>query len=226
MTKSEKTETMLIDKRGLDFLRQEKIKIDKEKIYTGQKKGAFFVFMTGAKSGETVVPQKPKITIGRDEGADIIINKQFVSKKHAEILTVGGKTMIVDKSSTNGTFVNDLQIKEAYLKDLDEVQIGNVVIKFFKMDLDTDNQQFSNDSLDSDQGESQFYAQVFNECVPFFGKMTAQFLNRQITAHIKKTPDTIMSDDKKELSKWIKISAGLLLDDAQATTLSDKIMAV
>jgi hypothetical protein len=56
--------------------------------------------------------------------------------------------------------------------------------------------------------------------------MAVRFLNRQISAHVGKTPQTIVASDKKVLAKWVKISAGLLLDDRAAATLAGKVLSL
>lgn len=219
MTRKESEDTIYIDKDGLDFLRQKKVGVEEAQIYAGKEQGSFFVFVTGPESGNVAAINKPRITIGRDSGADIVINRQFVSKVHAKVVTTEGKATIVDLGSTNGTYVNDKPIKTARLQDQDEIQVGNIIIKYFQMNL-RDQSPAPMGKIEGGAG-SEFYKHVLNECKPFFGRMAAQFLNRQVTAHIGKNPQTVSVNDKDELVKWIKISAALLLDDNQAETLSN-----
>lgn len=49
---------------------------------------------------------RPRVRLGRGEDNDIRLDHPTVSHYHAEILNRRGETFIVDKGSTNGTFVN------------------------------------------------------------------------------------------------------------------------
>jgi predicted component of type VI protein secretion system len=66
--------------------------------------------------------------IGRDEGADIVIDDAGVSRRHSEIrVTTDGPhlvTSIRDLNSTNGTFVNGDRITSQRLEDGDRVTLG------------------------------------------------------------------------------------------------------
>jgi pSer/pThr/pTyr-binding forkhead associated (FHA) protein len=69
-------------------------------------------------------------SLGRGPENDITINDELVSKDHAEIEAresedgQGYDYFIVDKESTNGTFVNDDKIDQHQLKNEDIVRIG------------------------------------------------------------------------------------------------------
>ena len=45
---------------------------------------------------------KERFTIGREEGCDLVINHNGISRKHCEVLYEGGEYMIVDTNSFNG----------------------------------------------------------------------------------------------------------------------------
>ena len=66
-------------------------------------------------------------TLGRDVNNAIVIDDQFASAQHA-VLTFRGRTWYVeDLSSTNGTFVNGVQVEGVSpLGYGDEVQLGQV----------------------------------------------------------------------------------------------------
>lgn len=71
------------------------------------------------------------MTVGREPGADIILNENQVSRKHAQFLTVGAETKVIDLGSTNGTFVNGERVTlERALAEGDEIQIGANILKF------------------------------------------------------------------------------------------------
>lgn len=225
MVKREIEDTVNFDHDDLDFIHDDKIEVEKNLIYSGRGKGSFVVFITGSEKGNVIPINKEKVIIGRDKDADIVIGKKFVSKKHAKIVTRENKAEIADFGSTNGTFVNDGQIKRTELKDQDEIRIGDVLFKYFRFDLG-DGKLSPELPADGGKTVTAFYEQAFEILKPSFGQMTGRFLNRQITAHVGKTPHSISARDKAALAKWVKISAGLLLDEEIAAGLADKILTL
>lgn len=88
----------------------------------------------GTNEGDSIVLTKDvrKILIGRDKECDFILLDISVSRKHAEIIQDwNGEIRISDLNSTNGTFVNDKEIKTNYkLNDRDYITIGNTRLIF------------------------------------------------------------------------------------------------
>ena len=74
-----------------------------------------------------------RLTIGRAEGNDLVLNDPGVSSHHATIIRDGSKYIIEDNDSTNGVFVNHHRIKKTELKYWDEIQIYNHVLKFMAL---------------------------------------------------------------------------------------------
>ncbi len=68
------------------------------------------------------------IYIGRNTDNDLVIIGPFVSKYHAVIQFIDGQILISDLKSSNGTFVNGIEITEAYLNIGDEIVIGKHVL--------------------------------------------------------------------------------------------------
>ena len=68
--------------------------------------------------------------LGRSPSSDICINEPFVSASHARFSLQGPALVIEDLNSLNGTLVNGRPLVEpATLREGDEVQIGDVVMK-------------------------------------------------------------------------------------------------
>lgn len=67
---------------------------------------------------------KDRLTIGRTAHNDIQLKAQFISRRHAVIVTENGGTRIVDWGSKNGVFINEKRIAEQLLKNGDIVTIG------------------------------------------------------------------------------------------------------
>ncbi|HED14081.1 MAG TPA: FHA domain-containing protein [Gammaproteobacteria bacterium] len=53
---------------------------------------------------------KPRITIGRDKGNDVVLEDEGISGFHAEIQLLDDQAYIVDLGSTNGTTVNGKKV--------------------------------------------------------------------------------------------------------------------
>jgi pSer/pThr/pTyr-binding forkhead associated (FHA) protein len=73
---------------------------------------------------------KNSLTIGRDEGNDILIDNLAVSGVHARIDKTGNTYIVTDLQSTNGTFVNDKKIVSHKLQHKDKIIIGKHLLFF------------------------------------------------------------------------------------------------
>jgi hypothetical protein len=68
--------------------------------------------------------------VGTGGAANIIVNDGFMSTEHAEIVCSPDGFTLVDKASTNGTFVNDSRIAKHELVDNDVFTLGKTNFKF------------------------------------------------------------------------------------------------
>ena len=84
-------------------------------------------FETGPRSGEAVKIDKSKFTFGRHVSCDCMLTHLTVSRVHFYIELNGGKYLLVDENSGNGTFVNGRQVSWVELKNGDKVQAGPFV---------------------------------------------------------------------------------------------------
>ena len=92
-------------------------------IVKGNKKHAVrLVIVAGPHKGSTLRAQIPCV-IGRKQ-ADIDIKDKHVSRRHAHIIALEGKFFIEDLDSTNGTYVNDKEIKACELSQGDTITVG------------------------------------------------------------------------------------------------------
>src|SRR5579872_1200218 len=64
------------------------------------------------------------VTIGRAPDNELPIDNLAVSNYHARIYGEAGRLVIEDLNSLNGTFVNDMRVERATLRDGDLVQVG------------------------------------------------------------------------------------------------------
>jgi hypothetical protein len=77
--------------------------------------------------------KQPSIVIGRDEGADVLIDNPSVSRRHAEIRLGDNGWVVEDLGSSNGTFIRGAKIQGAQTLGLgDEIGFGKFSIVFGK----------------------------------------------------------------------------------------------
>jgi predicted component of type VI protein secretion system len=84
--------------------------------------------------GDTLLEQRElcsdRITIGRTEDNDVVLNSRGVSKHHATIERHGDSFVLLDNDSANGVFVGGRRIKQHKLNYWDDIQVFNFVLKF------------------------------------------------------------------------------------------------
>ena len=73
--------------------------------------------------------------VGRDPGADFILDDVVASRRHFRIVPDGGTWIIEDMGSTNGTYVNDARVKRARLRDGDVIRVGTTHMLYVQKDL-------------------------------------------------------------------------------------------
>lgn len=77
--------------------------------------------------------KQPSIVVGRDEGADVLIDNPSVSRRHAEIRLGDNGWEVEDLGSSNGTFLRGQRIEGAQSIGLgDEIGFGKFSIVFGK----------------------------------------------------------------------------------------------
>ncbi|OYZ08744.1 MAG: hypothetical protein B7Y32_01945 [Methylophilales bacterium 16-45-7] len=75
---------------------------------------------------------KERISIGRKQDNDIVIDNLAVSGLHAVIVTIGKDSFLEDANSTNGTFVNLKPVRKHVLNHDDVIEIGRHHFKYIK----------------------------------------------------------------------------------------------
>ena len=87
-----------------------------------------------AKDGRVIPITDTVFTVGRRPGNLLCItDDQFISGMHAELVWRNGETFVVDKNSTNGTFVNDQKLSpgsEMIVNNSDRVKFGATTYLF------------------------------------------------------------------------------------------------
>ena len=70
------------------------------------------------------------IHLGRGSENTIVLENDSVSRRHARIEKRGRQWYVLDLDSTNGTYVNDEQVKEYQLRRGDQVKVGDTILKY------------------------------------------------------------------------------------------------
>ena len=68
--------------------------------------------------------------LGRDSDAEIVINDESVSLRHAQLIKEGRRWKIVNQLAVNGIAINGVTRLSAFLSHGDVIQLGTVALKF------------------------------------------------------------------------------------------------
>ncbi|NJN80441.1 MAG: FHA domain-containing protein [Anaerolineales bacterium] len=91
-----------------------------------------FVMRSGPTPGVVFPLEGEQLTIGRDSSNGVAINDAEVSRKHSRLVFQGGKFVIDDLGSTNGTFVNGQRLAgPVVLKAGDVVSLGEQIVLMY-----------------------------------------------------------------------------------------------
>ncbi|MDS4068407.1 MAG: sigma 54-interacting transcriptional regulator [Candidatus Competibacter sp.] len=80
--------------------------------------------ISGPDAGLEVSLGLPTVRIGSAPDNDIVLTDRTVSRRHAEIRMTPNGLLLRDLGSTNGTFINDVRITEAYVPTKAECRLG------------------------------------------------------------------------------------------------------
>ena len=85
---------------------------------------------TGVPAGK-IFPLGPSNIIGRSmENCEIALNDSFLSSQHARLELQGDVWVLEDLNSTNGTFVNEIEVRDAAsVEEGDIIRVGRVEMR-------------------------------------------------------------------------------------------------
>jgi len=92
--------------------------------------------LEGKEVGRGYPIHKTPVSLGRDALCDISILDQRMSRQHAMLFYFQPDFYLKDLGSTNGSFVNDKRIKQALIKNGDQVKVGATVLEFIVSSTD------------------------------------------------------------------------------------------
>jgi len=171
---------------------------------------------------ERIVTEKRRISIGRTNDNDIVLENRGVSRKHAMIEFNNNAAVIIDNESLNGTFVNNRKITEEVLRDADVITIGKYSLVYHAEATNTGDERSAldgtmvlntkrqKDLLENDRVERQIVAKYGGSVLT--GEENAEFaeykLDREVTTIGK--------------AKFVHIKAkGLFLAGIQAKVVNE-----
>jgi len=90
------------------------------------------VMRSGPTPGTTFLLEGDQLTIGRDSSNGVAINDAEISRRHSRLSFQGGKYVIEDLGSTNGTFVNGQRLAgPVVLKPGDVISLGEQIVLMY-----------------------------------------------------------------------------------------------
>jgi two-component system, cell cycle response regulator len=88
------------------------------------------IYPPGPNMGKKYELQGKQVNAGRDPSNSLVVDSDSVSRRHARFTFEGGRRLVTDLNSTNGTYVNDKPILTQLLENGDQVKIGDTIFKY------------------------------------------------------------------------------------------------
>ena len=80
---------------------------------------------------------RQRITIGRRPDNDFCLPYPAVSGEHAAVVTILADSFLEDLGSTNGTLVNGAAVTKHFLRDRDQIDVGQQILTYVVDDAAT-----------------------------------------------------------------------------------------
>lgn len=84
----------------------------------------------GPDTGRGLETDRPLVRVGTAADNDLVLTDAAVSRHHLSVVKRGGEFAILDEGSTNGTWVGEIRVKEAVVRQRGEIQVGDTVLLF------------------------------------------------------------------------------------------------
>jgi diguanylate cyclase (GGDEF)-like protein len=88
------------------------------------------IYPAGPTMGQRYPLAGSALTVGRESDCDLCVKENSISRRHARLFPGSDGYYVEDLQSTNGTFVNDVPVSTARLRDGDYLRIGNCIYRF------------------------------------------------------------------------------------------------
>ncbi|HEX3512307.1 MAG TPA: FHA domain-containing protein [Solirubrobacteraceae bacterium] len=92
-----------------------------------------YIEVQGPDRTATIPIESDVLHIGRGIAADLQLDENSVSRRHAVIAVRDDGVRILDDRSSNGTFVNGTRVQQAELSNGDVIVIGRVLLRYVEI---------------------------------------------------------------------------------------------
>lgn len=96
-----------------------------------QRDRAYLIVLAGSNVGEMYEVEGSETVLGRGANANVRLNDDGISRRHARMFRSHDKILIEDLQSSNGTFVNGDPVSQRILQDGDKIRLGSTTILKF-----------------------------------------------------------------------------------------------
>jgi two-component system, cell cycle response regulator len=169
---------------------------------------AYLVVIAGPSFGEMYKLKPDRSVLGRDDSADVRLTDDGISRAHAAVEREGGKIVLVDLDSTNGTFCNGARIQRCDLTDGDKVAVGASTILKFTF---------------QDQADERYQKQLFESALR--DGLTATFNRRYFTDRLHTEMRFAERHDKSLALLFVDIDHFKKINDAHGHQAGDYVLA-
>jgi pSer/pThr/pTyr-binding forkhead associated (FHA) protein len=91
---------------------------------------ARLIVTSGRKQVAEITLNRPRMVLGRDDSCDIALDSMYVSRYQNLFMETTDGWLLIDLSSTNGSFVNGRKVREHRLRDGDLIAVGQHHMRF------------------------------------------------------------------------------------------------
>jgi two-component system, cell cycle response regulator len=169
---------------------------------------AYLLVIAGPSFGEMHKLKNDRSVLGRDDSADVRLLDDGISRAHAAVEREGGKLVLVDLDSTNGTFCNGARIKRWDLTDGDKVAVGASTILKFTF---------------QDQADERYQKQLFESAL--VDGLTATFNRRYFTDRLRTEMRFAERHDKSLALLFVDIDHFKRINDSHGHQGGDYVLA-
>ncbi|MGM0557765.1 MAG: sigma 54-interacting transcriptional regulator [Myxococcota bacterium] len=120
------------------------------------------VVSPGLDTAEEYTFDQASVSLGMRDDNDVVLEDQTVSRAHCRIYQEGENYILEDLGSTNGTYVNGVRIRQAYLEPGVVLGVGNMQIRFDPIDEQIPVKPSPSEKLGSIVGKSVKMREIFD----------------------------------------------------------------
>ena len=122
------------DKETEDFIIEPDYELEEKTVLLTDTKPVGRLVYDGVNNEDDFIITKDTFRIGSSKNNDAVIKNKTVSGSHAKITKTGNDFYIMDSNSTNGSFLNNLQLvyrKPYKLRPMDKIQFATEAYIFY-----------------------------------------------------------------------------------------------